>query len=365
MTSPVTTTLAPDYSMMASLVTNSASVKRRLDQLNNQASTGLVADTYAGLGAGAATTLNLRPQLTALQTRQANINVATGRMQVTQSALTQAQQIASNFYAQLNNLNGLDPGQIDSIAASARDALGQVADLLNTQDGGAYIFAGQDTANPPVPNPNQITNSGFFTRIRTAVAGLGVNGAAATAATTLGIASSNTPGTSPFSAYLSQPAALLQNQRPVVQVGTGQTVPVGILASTNAAVASTGTSTTGSYMRDLMRALATIGSLSSTQANDPGLPDLVQDTRTSLNGAISAMAEDAGVFGDAQTSLTATGTRLADTADAMTTQVSSVEDVDMAATLSKLSLVQTQLQASYQLIGTMSGLSLAKFLPVG
>jgi flagellin-like hook-associated protein FlgL len=47
----------------------------------------------------------------------------------------------------------------------------------------------------------------------------------------------------------------------------------------------------------------------------------------------------------------------------MTTQVSTSEDVDMAATLSQLSLVQTQMQASYQLIATLSGLSLAKFLP--
>ena len=34
----------------------------------------------------------------------------------------------------------------------------------------------------------------------------------------------------------------------------------------------------------------------------------------------------------------------------------------MAATLSKLTLTQTQLQASYQLIAGMSGLSLVKFL---
>ena len=46
--------------------------------------------------------------------------------------------------------------------------------------------------------------------------------------------------------------------------------------------------TTGSYMRDMLRALATIGSLTSTQANVPGFQDLVQDTRTSLIGAISA-----------------------------------------------------------------------------
>jgi hypothetical protein len=42
-----------------------------------------------------------------------------------------------------------------------------------------------------------------------------------------------------------------------------------------------------------------------------------------------------------------------------------MEAVDMAATLSRLSLVQTQMQASYQLISTLSSLSLVKYLPVG
>jgi flagellar hook-associated protein 3 FlgL len=76
------------------------------------------------------------------------------------------------------------------------------------------------------------------------------------------------------------------------------------------------------------------------------------------------MAQDAGALGNVQSSLTATQTRLADTQTALTAQVSSAEDVDMAKTLSQLSLVQTQMQASYQLIAGMSGLSLVKFLPV-
>ena len=103
-------------------------------------------------------------------------------------------------------------------------------------------------------------------------------------------------------------------------------------------------------MRDVLRALATIGSLSSSQASAPGFTDLVQNTRISLTGAVTAMAQDTGVLGNVQSSLTATQTQLSDTQTALTGQVSSAEDVDMAATMSQLSLVQTQMQASYQLI---------------
>jgi len=71
------------------------------------------------------------------------------------------------------------------------------------------------------------------------------------------------------------------------------------------------------------------------------------------------------VLGNTQTSLTTSQTTMSDTATALTTQLGNVQDVDVAAAMSSLSLVQTQLQGSYQVIAAMSGLSLAKYLPVG
>ncbi len=352
-----------EYGLLRQLVANSATVRQHLTTLTQQASDGLIADSFAGLGNGAAASLNLHPQIAALQTQQKNIDSATSRLGVTQAAMTQLQSIASTFLADLNKLDGLNAGQIDSVAANARAALTQTANLLDTQDGNTYVFAGQDTLNPPVPNPNAIGSSGFATQIAAAVSGLSVIGAAATAATTLSIASSNAAGTSPFSAYLSQPAGALQS--PALQVGSQQIQQVGLLASANSSVASLGASTTGSYMRDLMRALATLGSLSSSQVGDPNFAGLVQDTRVSLTGTVSAMAADTGVLGDTQTRLTNMQSYLGGTQIALTIQVGNAENVDMAATLSALTQTQTQLQASYQLIAGLSALSLAKYLPNG
>ena len=259
------------------------------------------------------------------------------------------------------NLNGLNPSEIDSTAANARAALKQVAELLDTQNGGVYVFGGQDSTNPPVPNPDQILSSGFYTQINTAVSALSANGGNATAATTLAIAGSNAAGTSPFSAYMSQPASAIS--RPVVQTGEGGTVQTALLASANSAVTSTGTSTTGSYMRDLLRGLATLGSISSSQAKDPNFATLVQDTATSLNGVVNTMATDAGVLGDSQSNLTKIQKQLSDTATALSNQVSNAQDVDMASTLSQLTATQTQLQESYRLITAANSLSLINYLP--
>ncbi|HVZ08741.1 flagellin [Rhodopila sp.] len=347
-------------SLVQQLVADGGKIRSQVDTLTDQASSGLIARSYAGLGEGAATALSLNPQVASLQTWQTNIDQATGMMTVTQTAMTQIQSIAATFLADTAKLSQTYPTEIDSVAADARSALQQLAGLLDTKYGDVYVFAGQDSANPPVPNPDGILSSGFYTQINTAVTSLSANGAAATAASTLAVASSNASGTSPFSAYLSQAAASLS--APVVQVGAQQTVAYGMLASANSAAVSTGSSTTGSYIRDLMRGLATLGSLSSSQVNDAGFADLVEDTRSSLSGAVTAMATDAGVMGDRQTSLTTIQTQLADTQTALTGQISNVQDVDMAKVLSELTQTNTRLQASYQLLSTESSLTLVKFL---
>ncbi len=347
-----------NFSLLNTLIANSTMVHRQLDSLTEQVSTGLVAQTYAGLGGGAQVSLNLNPQLATLKTEQNNISQATGRMQVTQTAMTQIQQIAAHFVADMPKLNNVSPAAVDNIAANARSALTQVANLLNAKQGDTYVFSGQDSANPPVPSPDQILQTPFYAQINSAVANLSVNGTAATSAQTLSIAGFT--GASPFSAYMSQAPSLIS--APVVETAEGGTVSTGLLASENSSAVSGG-NTTGSYMRDLMRALATIGSLSSAQASDPAFASFVQDTTTSLNGVVSTMATDVGVLGDSQAQLTRIQTNLADTATALTSQVSAVQEVDMAATLSNLTATQTQLQASYRMISSANSLSLVNFLP--
>jgi flagellar hook-associated protein 3 FlgL len=363
MSGVIATLPPPGYGVLGQVIAGGTIVHKQLDRLTTQAASGMISGTYAGLGAGAAVSLDLSPRIAELQGWQNNISAANTFMQVTQNAMSQLEHIAAGFYGQMPNLNGMSASEVDSIASDARSALSQVTNLLDTQEDGVYVFGGQDTTNPPVPNPNDILSSGFYTQIKVAVAALGSNGAAVTTASTLAVATSNATGTSPFSVYMSHPAANLA--APVVQIGDGQTQTIGLLASANTSVASTGTGTTssGSYMRDLLRSLATLASLSGSQINEAGFAGLIADTNTCLNGAVTAMNGDIGVLGDTQSGLSAIKTSLGETQTTLTTQLSTAQDADMAMTLSNLQQVQTQLQASYQLIAGMSSLSLAKFLP--
>lgn len=347
------------YGVLGELIAGSNSVQTQLDTLAQQVSSGDVSSTYAGLGANALTSLNLDAQLAQNNTYISNVSSANTNIGVTQTVMNQLSGIASSISAQLDNIT---PGGVDTIAAQARNDLVQVASLLDTQNGTNYVFAGQDATNPPVPNSTNILNSGFFTQINTAVGQLATYGAATTIATTLGIAGSNAPGTSPFSAALSQSSAALQGFQASVETGPGQSTRAGLLASANTFVTSSGSYTTGSYMRDLMHGLAVIGSLTNAQQSTAGFSALVNDVQTSLSGAGSTMANEEGALGATQDSLTATSTTLGDVNTTLQTQISSIQNVNMASAISNLTMTQTQLQASYKLIAAMQNMSLANYV---
>jgi flagellar hook-associated protein 3 FlgL len=345
-----------DYSTLGLLIADNTSVKAQLNKLTDQVASGHVADSYGGLGAASQTALDLRPQLNTLTNEQTVIGSVTGQLDITQNALSQIYSIASSFAAQTDNLNGIDPAAVDSVAASAKSALQQVAALLDTNDGGNYVFAGTDSNNAPVPNPSDILNSGLYTQINAAVSGLSstTDNSAGIIASTLATASSNAAGTTPFSATIGTAQTL--------QLSNGQLVQIGLVANANTLAVSTGSSTTGSYVRDLLRGLSTLASLTSAQVNDPGFSAVVADTRTSLQGAVTALSTETGALGTIQAGLTATATADGDTTTALQTQLSSLEDVDTATALTQLSAVQTQLQASYQLIAAARNLSLVQYL---
>lgn len=343
-----------DYSFGSRLALEASATKTHLDTVTQQVSTGMIAETYGGLGTGARISLSLRPEITRAQTWQANVTAATVRLQAVDGVLGQLGRIANDIYTKVLNLGTATAQDPEALAEDARGALQQVASLLNASEGGEYLLSGQNTADPPVPDAQNILSSNFVTGIRAQVSSLTPNNGAAVIAATLYVATA--PGNSVFSATLGGPL-------PQVEVGEGQYVTTGMLANTNLSGPQTGASTTGSYAIDLMRALATVGSLTTAQIGlNPGLSSLLSDTTTVLSNVSDAITRDRAQLGTTEAMLKSQGGSLSATVTALTGQVSAVEEVDIAAASSRMSLLQTQLQASYKMIADTKSLSLADFL---
>ena len=350
--------------MLSRLNMDTTVLRARMATLTQQTTTGLKSQQLGGLGQDLPQALDLKAAIHRQQTYTAAISAAGGRATGTQAALSQLHDIASHFADSVAiKLDPNDPQGIVRAATSARDALVQVANLLNSQQGGQYLFGGTDLANPPVPDPANIGTAGFATQIGAALGTLGGSNAAAVMTSAVTAAGSNAAGVTPFSAFLSNPASGLNEARRAVPTADGLTLPYGVSANRNAAATSTGANTTGSWARDLLGGLAMLANMTpANAASQPDFTQLVQGVTGWLKGASTAIGEEAGALGQTQAQLDKLQTIQAETVTALTVQLSGVQEVDMAATITRLQGAQTVLQASYSAISQLGSLSLVQFL---
>lgn len=337
-------------------------LRLRLDTLTRQQSTGYKGPGYGDIAPDARRAIDLRADVARREVWQGTIDRTLARTSVTQNALGRLSDIATNFYEQATTIDGTNGVLVSSIATQARAAMQEVANLLNERYGNEYVFGGTDTANPPIPDAQGIASSGMATDIAAAVASLSAGNAAAVATTTLAAATSDAAGTTPFSTFLSDPAAGLTEARRSVPAAEGQRVDYGILANRNAAATSEG-ETTGSWARDLLRGLATLAALEPSQTVlGTDFTDLVATARDGLRSAVDALGEERGALGAAEERLGAISQRHKDVTVTLTTQLATIQEVDMAETISKLNDTKTQLEASYRAIAMVQGLSLTNYL---
>lgn len=374
------------YGTIGRTLTAALQVRDRLDLLTRQAASGRVSETFGGLAPNASVSISLRAEVSRRDTYVKAIGMAELRAKVMQPALGRIGELASDLASRA--LSAITQGRIslEGVAEQARAALREVATLLNTQAGAEYVFGGSDSSRPPVPNADRILQSGYFTQIQAAVQQFALpwdddgnpltpdvpRGAAQVLADTLPIAASDAAGTTPFSAFLSTPVpdGGLGEQRAWIAADDGQRITYGLRANENGAAASrTDPPSTGSFVRDIMRGLAMLGSLTAeirdrdqSELGEDDFARLLTGIANSLQSAHKTLEEERGALGVAEQRLTALKERHLDVTVILKAQISGVEDVDMAEVTSRLQLLQTQLEMSYRLIANLRDMNLARFL---
>jgi flagellin-like hook-associated protein FlgL len=398
---------------------NATQLRDRITVLGEQISTGRKGKTYAAVGADAPKALNLRSEINRRETYQSTINQTLSKIGVSQDVLDRIGAIAQKFTANTAKLMGAaKPEEIQIQAAQAEAAMLEVATLLNEQLNGEYLFGGSDSHNPPIPKPQEITTSGMGAAIKTKVGTLSGSNVTDVLDDTKTLAQSNAAGTTPFSYFLSArtwagstPYAVGDlvvsngNIYRATQAGTSNAtggptgngtgiidsgakwdyvqpgtvagatearvnilgndndrVAYGIHANRNAAIVSTG-ETTGSWARDLLRGLASIAGLTPEKAqlgND--YTTFVTTVRKGLESAVDALALERGSLGLTEARLQSMASFHESVSTSLTLQLSNLEEVDMAKTITSFQTTQSQLEASYRALAISQQLSLTRFL---
>ncbi len=359
MSSSIAGTLLP-FGQLGRLGAAALALGNQNEALQAQEASGLIAPNVADLGASTEQVLDLQPQLAAVDAWSANVTVATNRLSVAQSAMTDIGGLASSIETTLVGLSsaqGSDRATAIAAAASgAAASLQQLGGLLNTQAGDVYVFGGTDSTTPPIAAGVSLTSGVLGTAIAQAVSGLSANGASATVQTVLSAAAATGVG-QPFSAANS--GALPANG--TIVVGAGESVDDSLAATSGTLAVPTATST-GSPIRDLIAVLTAVANLSSSSGGTADFDGLVTALQTTAAGAVSGLADLAGGMGATQDFLTDTASTYSSLTETLTSQIGSLTSVDLTAVSTEASQTSSALQASYQLIADLKGLSLANYL---
>jgi len=341
---------------------NASILRERLTLLGEQVSTGRKGSSYAVLDTDAPKSMDLRGEITRRGAYQSAISQTLSKIQVTQDVLDRIAAIADKFAADTAKLLGATkPEAIQIQAGQAKAALKEVANLLNEKFNGDFLFGGSNAHQPPIPDPDNILTSGMATGIATEVASLTPTNAATVLANTKALAQSDVLGVTPFSVFISTGPGATEGRRNVLS-GDGQRIDYGLFANRNGSVISSG-ETTGSWARDLMRGLASIAALTPGQTQlGQGYTDLVTTVQQGLKSAVNALALERGSLGVVEESIQSKSDLHERVTLTLTLQVSDVEEVDMAKTITSFQATQTQLEASYRAIAIAQQLSLTRFL---
>lgn len=351
-------------------INNLLQLLQQVNTLQTQNATGQKSSTFAGLGPDAQTDQQSRASFTSLTNYDANITNGQTQLNVMSSAVTQIQQ-------EVQTINNAMQGQIQngnfdmtSLHSLASNALSFIQNLLNQQNGGNYVFAGADTSTQPLTDTGAL-NTYAQTNISNWVSG---NISTAQLISSYQDPAQMTDTTIGYSASLS----------------SGNAKNVAIKADDNAEIDYT-TLANDPAFRNTIAAVtmlvnmtapppAGLSQVSSTSGDPPGTvtapgatPDQQQQNFykvfngliSTLSTASSGMEQISSKLGYAQSSLKTIQSNHTLDENTLQNQISGAENVDMTDVAVKLSTLETQLQASYQVTASLSKFSLAFILPVG
>lgn len=315
-------------------------LRGNIDEAQRQSSTGKKSSTIAGMGSNAASaSISYRNKNNLIDAYTNNLNIAKTRFEVTDKALSSVTQTTRDLISQLRSQLQSTTPQATILSDNAKAQIKVIADKLNTQVDGQYVFSGLSSTSSSFGDMGDLlTNVG----------------------TVVGAALTNPATTS---------ASVVTDVQGLLKADLG---------FTNAAIHSGNVSfraddtTTLSYpvkggadgFVDIMRGMAIIANLPqpTTAQEQNNYWDMVNSAITLMeNGAVAVDTYQAQMGGQAKIVDNLIASHR-DTQTTIETYIGEIEDIDMAEAALKFANLKTQLETSYNVIATMKDLSLINYL---
>ena len=291
------------FAHTSAMTAASLKVQAKLADQQDQTASGLKSQTYGGMAQSTASVLTLSNQSARLTADNTAATRAAGFVQAAYSALGEISDLATTIKTQLASMMSSSTLDADTAGQYAADWLTDLQALLNSKQGGTYLFAGQATDTAPV----DFTAAGYDP--------------------TAGADTSYYGGSTTGRTY---------------STSEGQTVSLSVSAN-------------ASPFEQLARAIATV-------AANPSDPDAIASayalSGTALTG-VGTLQETIAIQASSLQTITDRNTAKVDAIDDLVTNLKGA-DLTQAAVLT--TQYQTQLEALYSMISKLSSMSLTKYL---
>ncbi|HTH18253.1 MAG TPA: flagellin [Magnetospirillum sp.] len=293
------------FGLGQSLLRSSMTVQSNYATASSQKASGLVTDTYGGLGARASSLISTEATTAQLTTWQTDTQTADDRVQSMYSAVGNIIDQLSSFRSTLSAAKSSD-GSTD-LNSTGSALMKDLADLMNLQQDGRYLFAGGNTRTAPVDTST--------------------------------LAAATVPYTADTSYYTGN------SDQASVRISAQQTITYGVSANSTA-------------FEQALRAANVAANMTTSPMDQNAVNEAYNLATKAMDGLIATQS----ALSTTSKRLEAAKTRQTNALSLLDTMASDIKSADVAQVSVKLSQYDTQLQAAYSALAKVDSLSLVKYL---
>ena len=327
--------------------------QRQLLDAQKELSTGRHADVGLQLGGKTADAISLRNGFDRNKSIIDMNGLAATELDFTQSSLTSLIDLVHQFSATLIGARNAQNGQ-EVVKTAAKSALESLGSILNQSHSGKFLFAGinsdvaplADYFSTPASAGKSAVDAAFLAEFGVAQNGAGVTSITAAQMDTFlngNFANLFDPG------GWSPAFSSASDQNRIARIDTDYNVEV----SANANEAA---------FRDLTMAITMAFDLGSGSLNQAAFEKLVDKAVTVSAAAAQEASLIAGRLGTAEKAISDSTERLKLRNDILNREIVSLEGVDQYEVSTRITLLTTQLEASYSITARVSRLNLMNYL---
>ncbi len=340
-----------------------ADLSQRLSQAGQEASTGMKADIFRSLGLRASEALTLRAGMARNETFISSNEMLASRLDVTALTLRQTREAAQGFL-DLAIGNTESPTQTASaLQQAAQTALDRLIGNMNASFRGVPLFAGTDSAQPPLQGWDAVNAAtGLAPRdvLATTIDG-GIGDAADAAAKAARLAD----------IFASAATVLPEEERfertffngtPLV-AADGTALPRVAARLDEVTVLPHGIQANDTAFTDLLRGLSMFAATDTATIADPEAYRIwVGEAVNAVSRGIAGMIDTESRLGGQQVTVDQTLKNQRERHVLYSSQVLTLEGVDPYEAATRLTNLQTQLEATYTVTARLSRLSFLNFM---